>query len=41
MKNHVGLNTLIMIDMYLDIHEQFLVKTNFFAFKYTEYILTH
>lgn len=27
--NHTGLSTLIMIDMYTDIHEQLLGKTNF------------
>lgn len=32
MKNHIGLNTLIMTDMHLDTHQQLLGKTNFFFF---------
>lgn len=42
--NHTGLSTLIMIDMYKDIHEQLLGKTNFLLllniFKPTIYFKT-
>ena len=34
MKNHIGLNTLIMTDMHLDTHQQLLGKTKiFFCFQ--------